>query len=57
MSRNKSLPVIVLTVIQQVCDIQAEGWQDGVKHFEVFPEPRHEQQEARGSLVGTSSHT
>lgn len=57
MSRNKSVPVIVLTVIQQVCDVQAEGRQDGVKHFEVFPEPRHEQQEARGSLVGTSSHT
>lgn len=39
-----------LTVIQQVCDVKAEGGQDGVKHFEVLSKPRHEQQEAGGSL-------
>lgn len=46
----------VLTVIQQVCDVQAECGQDCVKHFEVFPKSRHEQQEARGSLIGSQVH-
>ncbi len=32
-----------LTVVQQVGDVQAEGRQDGVEHFEVFAKPRHEQ--------------
>lgn len=43
---------IVLTVVQQVCDVQAERGQDGVKHFEVLSKPGHEQYEAGGSLVG-----
>lgn len=38
-----SLFPIVLTVVQQVCDVQAEGGQDGVKHFEVLSKPGHEQ--------------
>lgn len=45
-------PKFVLTVVKQVCDVQAEGRQDGVKHFEVLSKPGHEQQEAGGSLVG-----
>lgn len=44
---------VVLTVIQQVCDVQAESGQDGVKHFEVFSKSRHEQQQAGRSLVGS----
>lgn len=43
---------MLLTVIQQVRDVQAEGGQDGVIHFEVLSESRHEQQEAGRSLVG-----
>ena len=39
-----------LTVVQQVCDVQTQRGQDGVKHFEVLSEARHEQQEAGGSL-------
>ena len=41
-----------LTVVQQVCDVEAERGQDGVEHFEVFSKARHEQQEAGRSLEG-----
>lgn len=43
-------PSRVLTVVQQVCDVQVERGQDGVEHFEVLPKSGHEQQEAGGRL-------
>lgn len=42
-NRLKKTWKVVLTVIQQVCDVQTESRQDGVKHFEVFSKSRHEQ--------------
>lgn len=43
---------MVLTVVQEVCDVDAERGHNGVVHFEVFSKPGHQQQEAGGSLVG-----
>ena len=51
------IPMVLLTVVQQVGDVQAECGQDGVKHLEVLAEPGHEQQEAGGGLEQGDQHT
>ncbi len=44
----------MITLVQQVGDVEAQRGQDGIKHLELFTESGHQERQTRRSLEKTT---